>query len=298
MATQIANDQEQTISDEFRWNLLQKKTLEINAVRAFSLFREQGIEPVLIKGIAAGRFYPEDRPRISIDLDLAVGRDQFDAAQKISRSDAANGLAIDLHNELRHLDTVDWDDLVENSVLMPLEGSDIRVLRPEDHLRVLCVHWLTDGGSNKDRLWDIYYAVTKREPDFDWGRFLNTTSETRRRWLVCTLGLAAKYLGLDLSDTPVADEAGQLPAWLCETVEKEWAAEVKFQPLEVAVHDHRKLFQQIGRRLRPNPIRATVQAEGSFNARTRLHFKIANAVRRIPDSYRRIRHSLANPKRD
>ena len=56
--------------DEFRWNLLQVRAAEVRAVRAFELFREQGIEPILIKGIAAGRYYPESKPRIAVDTDL------------------------------------------------------------------------------------------------------------------------------------------------------------------------------------------------------------------------------------
>ncbi len=281
------------IRDAFRWNLLQKKTLERNAVRAFELFREAGIEPVLIKGVAAGRHYPEAEPRIAIDLDLAVSRSDFEASSRLARSHAARGLAIDLHKELRHLDSLSWDDVVDNSVLLPLGGGEIRIPRPEDHLRIVCSHWLTDGGRNQERLYDIYYAVTNRDEKFDWDRFLSVVNPTRQRWLECTLGLTAKYLNLDLHDTPVADAEKKLPRWLIETVEREWSSDSRFEPLEVAVFDRKRLFQQLRRRLNPNPIWATVQAEGSFDAPTRIHYKIASAFRRIPDSYRRITQAIS-----
>lgn len=284
------------INDEIRWNLLQKNILERNAVRGFEMFREAGIEPILIKGLAAGRYYPENEPRVSIDLDLAVAARDFEKADKIAQSEAADGLAIDLHRELRHLDTVSWDELFKNSVLLPLDGAEIRIPRPEDHLRIVCLHWLTDGGRVKERLYDVYYAVSKREPMFDWYRFFGVVSPTRQRWLECTLGLTAKYLGLDLTDTPAAGADEKLPRWLTDTVEREWSAEVKFEPMEVAVLDRRKFVDQLGRRLNPNPIWATVQAEGSFDAPTRLHYKIANAFRRIPDSYRRISEAISNRK--
>ncbi len=286
------------INDEFRWNLLQKNILERNAVRAFALFRESRIEAIMIKGLAAGQYYPDDKPRVSVDLDLAVSAADFPQADKLARSEAADGLAIDLHRELRHLDTVPWEDLFANSVTMPLDGADIRVPCPEDHLRIVCLHWLTDGGRNRDRLYDVYHAVTNRESGFDWDRFFGIVSPTRKRWLECTLGLAAKYLGLDLDGTPVAGAQENLPRWLTETVEREWSSETKFEPMEVAVFDRKKFFQQLGRRLNPNPIWATVQAEGSFDAPTRLHYKIANAFRRIPDSYRRITGAIFNRKRD
>lgn len=286
------------ITDSFRWNLLQKKTLERNAVRAFALFREKGIEPLLIKGLASGKYYPETEPRVSVDLDIAVADVDFAKADKLVRSDAADGLAIDLHREVRHLDTVLWEDLFANSVMMLLDGAEIRIPRPEDHLRIVCLHWLTDGARVKERLYDVYYAVTNRESEFDWERFSNVASPTRQRWLECTLGLTAKYLGLDLTDTPAAGAEERLPQWLTDTVEREWSAEVKFEPMEVAVLDRKKFVHQLGRRLNPNPIWATVQAEGSFDAPTRLHFKIANAFRRIPDSYRRITGAIANRRRD
>ena len=286
------------ISDGLRWNLLKKKTQEENAVRAFSLFRDHKIEPILIKGPAVGRYYPEDQPRVSIDLDLTVASDQFDAAFSLVRSASAAGLAVDLHRELRHLDSIPWSDLFKHSRELKLESGTVRVLRPEDHLRVLCVHWLTDGGSNKERLWDIYYAVAKRESDFDWDRLLGPISPKRRRWTICTIGLASKYLGLDISDTPVANAVEELPRWLTETVEREWAAEVKFVPLEVVIAKRENVMRQLGRRLWPNPIWATVQAEGDFDAPTRIHYQIANIIRRILPSYRRVSSIMrANKKK-
>lgn len=276
------------LTDEYRWNLLQQKTQTLRAVRAFELFRENGIEPVLIKGLAAGRYYPAERPRIATDTDLAVSCADFAAADIIARSDAATGLAIDLHRELRHLDTVGWGNLYESSQLITAEGGTIRVLRPEDHLRIVCVHWLTDGGSNKERLWDVFYMVANRPPGFDWDRFVNLVDERRRRWLICTVGLAKRYLGLDLTGTPIEAEASDLPAWLIKAVEREWASETRTWPLEASINDPKLFIKQIGKRLRPNPIRATVQSEGSFDASTRVFYQLENTLKSIVPSIRRI----------
>jgi Uncharacterised nucleotidyltransferase len=291
VSTTSAQDDEQ-LTDAVRWNLLQRRARELRTLEAFRLFREHKIEPILIKGLAAERIYPRSVSRPSVDLDLAVSAADFDRAMAVTRSGRAAGLAIDLHCELRHMDSVDWSDLVANSRLLNVEGGSIRVLRPEDHLRVLCVHWLTDGGVYKERLWDIYYAVQNRDAAFDWERFLGIVSERRRRWLVCTLGLAARYLDLDLTGTPIDRDARDIPKWLIRTVENEWASETKPWPLEVSLHDRAMLARQIKRRLRPNPIYATVDLEGSFDAPTRLFYQIANAFRRIPSSYRRISQTL------
>lgn len=266
--------------------------MAMRAVQAFSLMREAGIEPILIKGLAAARFYPEPGSRASIDMDIAVSANDFEAADKIARSAAANGLAIDLHRELRHLDTVEWNDLFTNSQLLEVDGGNIRVLSEEDHLRVLIVHWLTDGGARKERLWDFYYCIRERSTNFDWDRFLNTVSERRRRWLICTIGLAHHYLGLDLDDTPIRDEAKNLPSWLIKALEKEWANETPFMPLETVIHDPKMFLKQIPRRLQPNPIWATVQLEGSFDAKTRVFYQLGSFLQRIVPSYKRVSSTI------
>ncbi len=115
---ETTEDTQKWITDDSRWNLLQEKAMAVRALQAFTLFRENGIEPILIKGLAAARFYPEPGSRASIDMDLAVSSVDFETASQIAISAAANGLAIDLHRELRHLDTVDWSDLFENSRLL------------------------------------------------------------------------------------------------------------------------------------------------------------------------------------
>lgn len=285
------------VSDEIGWGLLQKKAQEVRAVRVFSALRDRGVEPILIKGLAAARHYPVSHPRLSIDMDIAVAADDYPAAYEVANSPTMGGFAIDLHFELRHLDTVAWTDLMANSETLVVQGGTIRVLRPEDHLRVLCVHWLTDGGGNKERLWDIYYSIANRSDDFDWDRFLSPVSERRQRWLICTVGLAHKYLGLDLQNTPIDEKALDLPQWLTNTVEREWNSETRAVPLETVIYDGTKLLKQIQKRLRPNPIWATVQMEGSFDAKTRFFYKVGNTLKRMLPSVRRIGYSLLQKSR-
>ena len=282
------------IDDEARWNLLQNKAQEVRVVEAFELFRKNGIEPVLIKGYAAARNYPDSETRLSLDVDFAVADSDFEKARTI---ETPEGLGVDVHRELRHLDTLPWDDLFRNSQMIELNGCSVRVLRAEDHLRVLCVHWLTDGGSDKTRLWDIYYAIAHRPPDFDWGRFLDVVTPRRRRWLVATIGLARRYLGLDLAGTPIETEARDLPKWLIRTVEREWALE-RERPMETAVFDRAMFVNQLARRLRPNPIRAAVEAEGDFDAKTRVFYQIGNFVSRIRPTLRRIVRTVRGQNRE
>lgn len=280
------------MTDERRWLLIERKARVARVVRAFQFFRAHGLEPILIKGLAVSVFYPADKTRLATDIDLAFSHSDFLKAKRKLKLPEAAGLGVDLHDELRQLDRVPWADLFANARVLELDGYPVRVLRPEDHLRVVCVHWLTNGGSDRDRLWDIYYMVRNRPADFDWDRFLAVVDDNRRRWLVCALGLAGLYLDLDLRDTPVGDAAENLPGWLISAVEREWASETHLYPLELSIQKPSTLGPQILRRLRPDPIFSTIQMEGSFDSRTRVFYQIGSNIKRIPSSIRRISHVL------
>ena len=276
------------MDDEYRWYLLRKKHLEGLMIRAFEAFRAEGIEPILIKGWAAARNYPDRKPRFFGDIDLSVaGSDHERALKLIGRSDSgASG--VDLHCELRHLDTLNWSVLFARSELVAVNGTSIRLLSPEDHLRVLCVHWLTNGGESKERLWDIFYAVQNRPKAFEWSHCLDVVSANRRGWIIATIGLAHKYLGLEIDDLPFADEARRLPVWLTRCVEKEWDRSITMRPIHTALRDPKALLQQVRKRFPPNPIQATVDCEGRFDDGLRVGYQIRDVFIRLVPSVRRV----------
>lgn len=275
--------------DTLRWQELQLRVEEHHIEEIFEIFYRHNIKPILIKGWAASRYYPNPSQRFSSDIDLAVSSAEFNRAEEIMKD---YPYPIDLHKELRHLDRLGWDELFEASELLKLGKTEVRVLRLEDHLRVLCVHWLTDGGANKEKLRDIFYAIENRPADFDWERFLNAVGEKRRKWFVCTLGLAQKYLGLSLRDTPLENAVGELPGWLVETVEKEWKSEVKLIPLQRSLYDKKLFWRQIKKRIPPNPIQATVELEGSFDDKPRIFYQLGNVFSRFLPSAKRITKAM------
>ena len=268
-----------TTADIDQWNLLQAKVQELKVASAFRAFRSGGIEPILIKGWAAARKYPENHVRRPGDIDLAVAPDKYEAAWSLSRRPDVAKLNIDLHRSLRQLDTLEWGDLLGHSILIDLDGVSVRVLCEEDHLRVLCTHWLIDGGSYKDKLWDIYYAVANRSTDFDWNRCLNIVSPIRRGWVVCTIALAHKYLGLSVTDLAFSKELETIPHWITRCVEREWSRE-RLEPILTSTHDTRLLLHQITRRIPPNPIRSTIEAEGDLYGSGRVWYQFQVMGRR------------------
>lgn len=258
----------------------------------YQLLRRNNFETILIKGWASAGSYPKPHLRQIGDIDLAVNPQNFSEARLFLKNEGNND--VDLHCGLRHLETVGWEDLFENSQLKNCGETVIRVLRPEDHLRVLCVHWLNDGGADRGKLRDIYYAVENRPADFDWDRCLNIVSEKRRRWIICAIGLAQKYLKLNLENTPFAGEIIEIPNWLTKAVEKEWQSGVRLIPLESCLNDRRRFWQQIKKRFPPNPVQATIEMEGDFDGKSRAGYQIGNIFKRLKPSVGRIAKHLFN----
>ena len=285
------------MTDDLRWYSLTKKRAEIKLVSAFHGFRREGIEPVLIKGWAAARSYPANKPRYFGDIDLAVSSAEYDTALRLIADGSPDIRGVDLHRELRHLDTVAWSTLFSNSQLVDLESEKIRVLSAEDHLRVLCVHWLTDGAESRERLWDIFWAVDNRPADFDWAKCLEVVSENRRSWMVCTIGLAHKYLGLELDGFPFADEAKRLPKWLTRSVEEAWSSELKLRGLDESITDRTMFIRQLRKRLPPNAIQATLNCEGKFDDRSRFEYQIRDMFGRFIPSVKRQTKAILNQYR-
>jgi hypothetical protein len=280
--------------DEKRWLILKTKVYEEKIKSAFVLFRAHHIEPILIKGWAAAAEYPEKYLRTFSDIDLCVPPEDYEKSQKLVAAGEGQMLNVDLHCGLRHLDTLEWDDLFENCVLELLGDIKIRILRPEDHLRVLCVHWLNDGGANKERLLDIYYLLKNHSDNFDWNRCFGKISKTRREWIIKTIAVVHKYHELDISKLPFAVESELIPGWFTKTLEKEWASETKLISLHILLGNRREFWKQVKKRIPPNAIQSTIEMEGAFDEAPRIYYQIGSIVYRLKPSIVRVYSSLKN----
>ncbi len=239
----------------------------------------------MIKGLAAAANYPEPCRRVFSDIDLAVDPANFEDARKIIRENKFN---VDLHRGLRHLDTFEWDDLFENSELREIDKTPIRVLRAEDHLRVLCVHWLNDGGADRTRLWDIYFALQNRPTGFDWERFIGGVSEKRKKWLITVILLARDFFGMRMDGLPSDFEKYELPGWIVREVEKEWKSDYRLTPIQQALGDKKQFLRQVLKRLPPNALQAVVETDAFLTDSPRNSVIVKNFIKRIKPSLKRV----------
>ena len=65
-----------------------------------------------------------------------------------------------------------WDKVFARTQLVPLNDIQVRVLSDEDHLRVLCHHFLLSGAWRPLWLVDVAVALATASEDFDWNTCL------------------------------------------------------------------------------------------------------------------------------
>jgi hypothetical protein len=274
-------------NDLIRWNTIWSARIGNGIAEISRRLSNKGVVFIVFKGFVAASCYPPQITRPSSDIDIAVDPHLQPAVMAIVAG-GVNGITIDVHGGFRQLDQLSWEEHISRSKHLQIEDEIVRVPCPEDHLRIVATHWLNDGGVNKERLWDILYSVENRSNDFDWSKCLDCVSGTRRGWVITTIGLAHKYLGLNIDDLPFRDEALRIPKWVTDTLEREWAIEEPIRPLQTCTRDPKLFLRQLKRRIPPNPIQATIQMEAPIDDRRRTMIQLRNVIRRAGPSVERI----------
>ncbi|HEV2912196.1 MAG TPA: nucleotidyltransferase family protein [Pyrinomonadaceae bacterium] len=274
------------LRDAYRLQTLRAAIHRRNIARVFRQLRAAGVEPVLVKGWAIARHYPEQGLRPYGDIDLCVRPQQYAAARAAIESapEELAGCEVDLHEGFSKFGGLSVDELYARSRIVPVENEDIRVPGPEDHFSVLCFHLLREGAWRPLWLCDIAVALEARPAGFDWELCLGR--ERRRRqsdWVACAIALAHQLVGARLDQVPAAASDRRLPAWVVPSVLREWTARTMYArhltPMEAAFS--RPLSTLKGLRYHwPSPIEATVGMKGRFNNLPRWPFQIGTCLTR------------------
>ena len=212
---------------DYRFQALQAALHERGLKQIIRALRGCGVEPVLVKGWAIARHYPETGLRQYSDFDLCILPQHFEAAKAALKSVESQGYNIDLHEGFGKFFDSRTDDIFARSQLVRFDDLEIRVLSPEDHLRFLCLHWLRHGAVRPLWLCDIGVLLETQADDFDWQRCLGE-SRQQADWVACAIELAHELLGAQIEGTPFAGRARKLPSWLVPAVLKEW--QLNFDP--------------------------------------------------------------------
>jgi hypothetical protein len=274
----------QALHDTYRLYTLKAALYRREIPDTITLIRSAGIEPIMVKGWAIARQYPELGLRPYGDIDLCCRPDQYSAAAAVLTR--ARGLTFyaDLHRGFARLDELSWEEVYARSQVVKIGGLEVRIPGPEDHLRLLCVHFLRHGAWRPLWLCDIAVALETRPPDFDWTRCLGPSRRVAD-WVACAIGLAHQLLGARVDDTPVAPRAPRLPRWFVPQVLTHWSApdpslyppQSYMGPLLTYIRRRQlKSALQALRRRWADPIAATITVKGPLNDWPRLPFQIGD----------------------
>lgn len=289
----------QPLRQAHRLHLLQAAVRENEIAKAVNYLRSAGIEPLLGKGWAIARLYPERGLRPFGDIDLYVRPQDYARAVAAIQTPGAPSVPIDLHNGIRPLADRRFEEMYDRSPSQKLGETVIRVLGAEDHLRLLCLHMLGHGAWRPSWLCDIAAAVEARPDDFDWNYFLSG-DRRRTHWTVSAIALAHHLLDAETDDLPASVRDTRLPEWLIPSLLQQWG---KLQiphgcRTRMAAHLSAPggLFTALRTRW-PNPIEATVGTRGPFNNWPRLPFQIGESLLRTGSFVARLIKSAGAPAR-
>ena len=271
----------------YRLHSLQTAIHKSNLIDAVSLLNDSGVVPVLVKGWAVARLYPEEGLRPFGDIDLCITADKYETAKSRLSIEDIRKYSVDLHEGFRKLDPMSVDELMSRTECVTLGSARFRLLGAEDQLRILCTHFLRHSAWRPLWLCDIATVVEALPTGFDWDRCLSRYKR-ESDWVLCAIGLANRLLGARIEDTPAAKRARELPRWLVEGVMRNWDRPFpeNYPPLSYAppiatyLHNPTGLLKALRKRW-PDPIEATIRLRGPMNEMPRLPYQIGNALLRI-----------------
>jgi hypothetical protein len=262
----------------YRLHSLQVALNERQIPNIFELLHSAGIEPLLGKGWAVARLYPEPGFRPFGDFDLYVRPEQYLAAA--ARIERYRPWGIDLHAGVTELSDRHVDDLYRRSEVYAVCGVEVRIFGPEDHLRLLSIHMLQEGILRPLWLCDLGAALESRPPAFDWDYFLSG-NKRQSQWAVCALRLASQLLGAEVGGTPLAKQERPLPKWLVPAVLEAWGRGTtpkgRRTPMAVYLRYPGEALGALRQRW-PNAIEATIGVHGPFNDLPRFPFQLADSL--------------------
>ena len=288
----------------FRLLTLQAAIHETKIRKVFAALRSAGVEPILIKGWAVARTYPQPALRPYGDIDLIVRPCDLALAQDIGEA-SLRDCWLDFHTLPFELADRPLEELYSRSRLVPCGDELVRVLSEEDQFALLAVHLLKHGAWRPLWLCDLAVLLESMSTDFDWNACLGR-DRRRVNWILAATGLAQTLLDASIKDESVLERATKTPAWLSQQVLKSWdtpfaavqAPQRHKAPISSYLRSPAGLWSDLARRW-PDPIMATVTVNGTFAARRRIRYEFGNwllRAARLFSAQSRAKSSLAGSR--
>lgn len=271
----------------YRLHTLQAAVQKVKIGQLLTALKEASIDPLLVKGWAVARRYPEPGLRPYSDIDLIVRPSQYQTALDLIRKIRISDCTVDLHRGISNMGKLETDTLYDRSQCISLGDVEVRIPAEEDHLRMLCFHMLRHGVWRPLWLCDIAVVIETMSADFDWDMCLSG-SRREREWIACSIGLAEGLLSAKVDNLPEEARARQIPRWLVSAVLRNWdrcSGASQREPLLAAlmsrIGDPGGLIEEVRFRW-DRPIEASLDMNAPFNSIPRLPFQLAATLMRVP----------------
>jgi hypothetical protein len=278
-STELADTAEAIeLRNTFRLQVLHHAVHETEIAEAFLRLRSAGIEPVLGKGWAIARMYPERGMRPYGDIDVCVHPDHLEKTLRLIESPYGPKAPLDVQSRFKRLDRT-YEDLYSRSKLVGLGKIEVRIIGLEDHLRFLCIHMLRHGLWKPLWLCDVALLMENLPHDFDWQRCLSG-DERQSHWVLCSLSIAKELLTARMP--PNLNFAAGVPNWTLKAILKQWGTADHYMRAN-PLRDFQRNWHEIPRALRlrwPNPIQATIGMNSGFNSYPRFPLQLAESTKR------------------
>jgi hypothetical protein len=271
------------LQQAYRMQRLRAALHRRHIVHVLDVFRAHGVDPILIKGWAAARLYPDEGLRPQGDIDLCV-RPQEEPDARRALVAVTEDCSVDLHVGLAFLGDRPLEEIHRRCEEVPIEGTRARVLGREDHLRLLAVHMLGHGAWRPVWLADIAVALETRPPGFDWAWF-EAGSTRRAEWAAAALRLSHALLGAGTDGIPRAITTAATPSWVAAAILEAWGDERHRTPQGARLPmRHLRDPISVARALRerwPGPLEATVGVGAAVSALPRWPIQVAECIARV-----------------
>jgi hypothetical protein len=263
----------------YRVSSLEAAVRERQAGQAFAVLRGAGVEPILAKGWAAARLYPEPGLRPYGDIDLYVRRAELDAARAALRAARGSPLPVDLHGGFEDMAPAEEDGVFARSRTVGVGETAVRIAAPEDHLRIIVLHALRHGLARAVWLCDVASGLETFPADGD-GALVLGRDPRRAAAMRAALALAHRLLGAALPAFAAEEVGRKLPSWVEASVLRQWGRGSGWrEPMGSFLRRPRGAFTELVRHW-PNPIEATMGVRAPWNAWPRFPFQLTHAALR------------------
>ncbi len=271
----------------YRLQSLQSEIQEQKIEKVFRLLRQESLDAILAKGWVAAGLYPDRTLRPYGDIDICVKHQDHKLVSELFHRPEAGDCWIDLHRQFSEIGNRSVEELFSRSKMQNVGSEQARVLGDEDHVALLCIHFLKHGAWRPLWLCDVAAAMEFSWPTFDWDLCLGK-DKTRASWVQSAFGLAHRLLGASTDKLPLNMRTLPIPEWLADNVLQQWSNPFAMyqapmnHPVPMAEIWRRPSRLIDGLRQRwPNPIIATISVHGRLNDLPRLPYQLANCITRV-----------------